>query len=63
MKNESHWADLWPPNWEFLLNFPAEVEDGVEDVVTVQYEDTEDEEALSSGEDDVQWEHHLVEDL
>ena len=39
---------------DFLFQFPADGEDGVEDVLAVQYEDAEDEKALAGGEDDVQ---------
>ena len=48
------------PYKEFVLQFPADGEEGFEDVLAVQNEDAEDEEALTGGEDDVQREHDLV---
>ena len=51
---------LRTPHGEFLLDLPGDTDYGVEDVLAVQDEDAEDEEALAGGEDDVQREHDLV---
>ena len=51
---------LRTPHGEFLLDLPGDTDYGVEDVLAVQDEDAEDDEALTGGEDDVQREHDLV---
>ena len=47
------WAD-------FLGDLAGQTDGGVDDVVTVQDEDAEDEDALAGGEDDVESQHDLV---
>ena len=48
------------PHGDLLGDLPGQTDGGVDDVVAVQDEDAEDEEALAGGEDDVQRQHHLV---
>ena len=50
-------SEIWA---DFLGDLAGQTDGGVDDEVTVQDEDAEDEEALAGGEDDVEGEHHPV---